>query len=150
VKIREKTEARKAKAGRAETRKKKQAMKTRGQWIKEAQVEFNKFIRLRDNDLPCISCGRFHSGQYQAGHFMTTASRPDLRFCEVQVRKQCAPCNNHLSGNIPAYRQSLVIIMGEEAVDQIENGPRGLSNWSIEDLKEIKAYYRDKTKELSK
>ena len=30
----------------------------RSYWLKAAQREFNKWVRLRDKDLPCISCGK--------------------------------------------------------------------------------------------
>ena len=126
----------------------KDRLKTRNDWIKEAQTVFNAYIRERDKDLPCISCGRHHSGQYHAGHFCTTKARPDLRFCEVQVRKQCAPCNNHLSGNIPLYRQSLITIIGEKWVDQIENGLRGSTDWTVEEIKEIKRHYQQELKRI--
>ncbi|MCM4701217.1 recombination protein NinG, partial [Escherichia coli] len=35
----------------------KLALKPRSYWIKQAQQAVNAFIRERDRDLPCISCG---------------------------------------------------------------------------------------------
>ena len=55
-----------AKVDRALTRAKRESLKSKAQWAKEAQTEFNRFIRLRDADQPCISCGRHHQGQYHA------------------------------------------------------------------------------------
>ena len=78
-----------------ETKQKLDKLKTKAQWAKEAQAAFNKFIRLRDHDQPCISCGRHHGGQYHAGHFLSVGARPELRFEELNVHKQCAPCNKH-------------------------------------------------------
>ena len=46
-----------AKQDRREHRDKKESIKPRHQLVKEAQREFNRFIRLRDHDQPCISCG---------------------------------------------------------------------------------------------
>ena len=89
---------------RKELREAKQRIKTRAEWLKEAQSEVNRYVRLRDKDLPCISCGRFHNGQYHAGHYRTVGSAPELRFELSNIHKQCAPCNNHLSGNIVNYR----------------------------------------------
>jgi hypothetical protein len=143
-----KKEAKKRAESARETRERKEALKTRGDHLKEAQREFNKFIRMRDAGKPCISCGRFHDGQMHAGHFLTTAARPDLRFCEHNCFAQCAPCNNHLSGNIPLYRQSLITILGPDLVDHMETGPRGNSNWSIEEIKEIKQFYREEWKRI--
>ncbi|WP_258530001.1 recombination protein NinG [Pseudomonas aeruginosa] len=37
----------------------KEKLKSRGRPLEEAQAAFNEFIRWRDWDRPCISCGRF-------------------------------------------------------------------------------------------
>ena len=52
----------------------KEKLKTRNEWLKEAQIAFNAFIRIRDIELPCISCGRHHTGQYHAGHYRSVGS----------------------------------------------------------------------------
>ena len=54
---------------RRKAKERKAKLKSRSEWLKEAQAVFNKFIRLRDKDQPCISCGRYHQGQYHAGHY---------------------------------------------------------------------------------
>lgn len=36
----------------------KERLKSRAKWLSEAQKVFNKFIRLRDKNEPCISCER--------------------------------------------------------------------------------------------
>lgn len=145
----EKQKAKKDREFRAETRKRKEQIKTKNEWAKEAQAAFNKYIRLRDAHLPCISCGRHHQGQYHAGHYRTVGANPELRFEESQVHKQCAPCNNHLSGNITNYRINLVKKIGIRAVEWIE-GPHELKRYTIEELKEIKAKYTKKARELEK
>ncbi|WP_333858833.1 recombination protein NinG, partial [Denitromonas sp.] len=45
----------------AETRRRKEAIKSRPELMREAQTAFNAYIRARDADLPCISCGRHHN-----------------------------------------------------------------------------------------
>src|SRR5512138_972951 len=72
-----------------ETRKLKEKIKTRSDWMKEAQTAFNAWVRFRDNDLPCISCGRFHDGQWHAGHYRSVGSSPELRFEPLNNNKQC-------------------------------------------------------------
>lgn len=52
----------------------KLALKPRSYWIKQAQQAVNAFIRERDRDLPCISCGTLTSAQWDAGHYRTTAA----------------------------------------------------------------------------
>ncbi|HED8921315.1 TPA: recombination protein NinG, partial [Pseudomonas aeruginosa] len=88
---------------RREIKVRKERLKSRADHLREAQAAFNEFIRLRDADQPCISCGRHHDGQYHAGHYRTVAASPELRFEPLNVNKQCAPCNNHKSGDIVNY-----------------------------------------------
>lgn len=122
-------------------------LKGRREWLKEAQNAFNRYIRLRDSNEPCISCGRYHDGQYHAGHYRTVGANPELRFEELNTHKQCAPCNNHKSGNIVEYRINLVKKIGEKALEWLE-GPHEPKKYTIEDLKEIKAKYTKLAREL--
>ncbi|HCF4141281.1 TPA: recombination protein NinG, partial [Pseudomonas aeruginosa] len=43
---------------RREIKVRKERLKSRADHLREAQAAFNEFIRLRDADQPCISCGR--------------------------------------------------------------------------------------------
>ena len=115
--------------------------------LKRTQQIFNKYIRLRDIYEPCISCNRRHEGQYHAGHYRTVGANPELRFDERNCHKQCAPCNNHLSGNIVNYRIHLLRILGSSVVEELE-GPHKAKRYTIEDLKEIQKLYNLKIKEL--
>lgn len=134
------------KARRADMREFKAKAKSRGDWMKEAQVEFNKFIRLRDAELPCISCG-ITAGQMHSSHYRSVGACPELRFSEVNAHKACAQCNTMKSGNIIEYRIELLKRTSMMTVDWIE-GPHEAKNYTIEDLKEIKAQYKAKWKEL--
>lgn len=126
---------------------KREKLKSKAQWAREAQAAFNSFIRERDADLPCISCGRHHGGQYHAGHYLSVGARPELRFVELNVMKQCAPCNTHLSGNSVMYRIALINRIGTASVEWLE-GPHEPTRYTIDDLKQIKATYAQKTKQL--
>jgi len=130
-------------------RAKREKLKSRADWAREAQTAFNAFIRARDHGQPCISCGRHHEGQNHAGHYRSVGAAPELRFIELNVHKQCAPCNTHKSGNIGAYRPRLIKKIGIEAVQWIE-GPHQPKHYSIEDLKEIKAKYTEAARMLKK
>lgn len=150
IEIAQKARAKKeAKEQRKELREAKERIKSRSEWMKEAQAQFNAYIRARDNDLPCISCGRHHKGQYHAGHYRTVGGNPELRFEELNVWKQCAPCNDHLHGNIVNYRIELLRRIGEEKLAWLE-GPHEPKKYTISELKEIKATYRKKANELLK
>lgn len=143
-------EARKkqAKADRLLQRQKLQALKSRSDWLKDLQKVFNQFIRLRDKDLPCISCGRYHQGQWHAGHYKTVGSSPELRFCEENVHKQCSPCNNHLSGNIVNYRLGLIAKIGLERVEWLERQDHPPLKLTVDEIKALIKVYKAKVKEL--
>ncbi len=137
---------------RRETKVKLQSLKTRGEWIAEAQAAFNGFIRARDAGKPCICCGRHsagmvHGGDFDAGHYRSRGSAPHLRFDERNVHAQLKQCNRYDSGNVVGYRMGLINRIGSDALDALEcdQEPR---RHSIEDLKALKATYQQKTKEL--
>ena len=136
-----------AKKEAREHREAKKKVKSRAQWMKEAQSAFNRYIRLRDQGKPCISCSRYHTGQIHAGHYRTTKAAPELRFNEFNCHAQCAPCNTHLSGNLVEYRIGIIQRLGVAAVEWLE-GPHEPKKYTIEDLKAIKADYTRKAKEL--
>lgn len=142
-----KKEAKEARKQRQELRKAKEKAKTRGDYVREAQTVFNKFIRIRDSELPCISCGRYHSGQIHAGHFRATSVAPALRFDEINVHAQCQPCNCHKHGNLIEYRINLIKRIGIEKVEWLE-GPHEPKKYSIDELKEIKRKYSNLVKEM--
>lgn len=123
------------------------ALKTRTQWLREAQAAFNAFIRARDHDQPCVSCGRFHDGSYDAGHYRSIGAQPALRFDETNVHKQCVPCNQHKGGNVVEYRIRLIRKIGREGVEllEIEHEP---AKYTIEDAQRIKVIYKAKLKAL--
>ena len=135
------------KAERESVKKRKEAIKSKADWAREAQTAFNAWIRARDEGLPCISCGRHHQGQWHAGHYLSTGARPELRYTESNVHRQCAPCNTHLSGNAVLYRIGLINRIGSDAVEWLE-GPHELPKWTAADYRAIRDTYRQKLKEM--
>lgn len=138
----------KAKEQRQERAATKAKLKTRADWLREAQAAINSWVRLvRDVDKPCISCGRQHEGKYDCGHYLSRGAHPNLAFVENNLAKQCAPCNQYLSGNQIRFRQGLIVRIGLEAVEALEsdNEPR---KYSISDLQAIKAEYSQRLRGL--
>lgn len=138
-----------AQVERREIKVRKEKLKSRADHLREAQAVFNEWVRLRDADLPCVSCGRHHDGQYHAGHYRTVGANPEIRFEPLNAWKQCAPCNTHLSGNLVSYRLSLLQRIGAEKLAWLE-GPHPARKYTIEEIKAIKAEYREKIKELKR
>lgn len=134
---------------REQTRQKREALKTRGDRLREAQIAFNRFIRARDAALPCISCGRDTGAKRNAGHYRSVGAAPELRFNELNVHGQCEHCNSYLSGNLIYYRKGLIRRVGVEVVEWLESNHPPLK-LGIEELKQLKADYNRKARELEK
>ena len=135
---------------RADIRKRKEALKSRSDWLREAQTACNAYIRERDKGLPCISCGNTRDVKYCAGHYKTRGGNPELRFHPFNINRQCDwYCNLNLSGNITEYRKALIKKIGIKNVEWLE-GEHQAQNWTIEDIKEIKAYYKEQLKQLKR
>lgn len=129
---------------------KKKALKTRAEWLKEAQAEFNRFIRKRDEKDPCISCGKSNDGSHQrhASHYKSRGAFPELAFNELNCHASCSRCNNFLSGNLVPYRAALIDKIGLEQVEWLE-GPHEPLKLTIEQIQEIKTKYKSKCKEFT-
>lgn len=133
---------------RKSDRERRLAMKSRQEWLKEAQAAFNAYIRARDHAQPCISCGRFHTGSYDAGHYRSVGAQPALRFNETNVHKQCVPCNQHKGGNIVEYRIRLIEKIGRVSVEWLEQEHPPLK-LDIPAIKEIKEEYKRRARQLA-
>jgi Bacteriophage Lambda NinG protein len=138
---------RREKRERAEIRAAKDQAKKLSTLRSEAQKAFNAYIRARDADKTCVSCGRRHDGQWHAGHYLSVGARPELRFDESNCHRQCQPCNAHLHGNLVLYRAELIKRVGLAEVERLE-GPHEPLKLTRDDLRALKAIYRAKTKEL--
>lgn len=130
----------------AETKARKEKLKSRSQWANDAQTAFNAFIRERDRGLPCISSGRF-TGKMNAGHYLSRGAHPELRFHEDNCHLQSEKDNSYLSGNQAEYRHRLIEKIGLERVEWLE-GPHEPKHYTIDELKAIKAEYKAKLKGL--
>ena len=147
-----------AKAKREEaksTRAAKIKLKTRREWISEAQVAVNKVVRLRDAlaGYGCISCGaspnaRF-GGAMDAGHFRSVGSAPHLRYFLPQIWAQCKRCNRDLGGSYANYRKGLIERRGVAFVERIE-AMQGTAKWSIEYLQRLKKVMNKKARRLER
>lgn len=149
---RAKVEKREMVRDKRETRAKLIEKKGRGYWIAAAQKEFNTFIRLRDQlaGHPCISSGRplnWTGNAVDAGHYRSRGSAPHLRFDERNCHAQSKQENRYASGNVVDYRLGLIARIGLEAVEALESDQES-RKWSIDDLKQIKATYAAKVREL--
>lgn len=124
-----------------------QDLETVQDYIKMAQIIFNKYIRLRDKGQVCISCQKKPLKE-NAGHFFNANNHYNVRFDERNVHLQCEHCNTYLSGNLLEYRTNLINKIGNSEFIILEAEARKTRKFTKEELKELMAEYKKKCKEL--
>ena len=146
------------------TRIMKAKIKKRSEWIKEDQAAFNAYVRKRDEGHVCISCGKSKAElkidnpiSMVCGHYLSVGSHPELRFHPFNGNLQCTRCNGGAGKygqfNSKAltvtqeYRVNLIDKIGLENVEWLE-GPHITQNRTLDDLKDMKQYYKEQLKLL--
>ena len=121
--------------------------------IKELDVWFSRYIRLKYSDsrgyCRCISCGKVYFWkEIQNGHYMSRRYM-STRFSEDNCRPQGVECNIFNQGAIQMYRRALIKEIGEQRVDLIEVRARQENkNWSLFELKQLIEYYKKEVEKL--
>lgn len=151
---REREDTKQRQEQRRKDRETRDRLKTRSDWMKDAQREFNRFIRERDKQAgyPCISSGRqldWSGNAVDAGHYRSVGAAPHLRFDERNCHAQSKHDNQYKAGNVVEYRLNLIARIGLEQVEALE-ADQTPKHYSIEDLKYITRRYRERWKELAK
>ena len=93
--------------------------------LNNLQTVVNEFIRLRDQDLDCISCGLPNDGSHQrhASHYKGRGHNSFLRFYTLNIHASCAQCNAFKSGNISGYTPRLEARYSPGLVQKLINSP---------------------------
>jgi hypothetical protein len=136
----------KAKAWKKTKAKMKTDLMTLQDYLKLAQITFNKYIRLRDKGNVCISCQKPPKKE-NAGHFFNANNHYNVRFDERNVHLQCEHCNTFLSGNLINYRENLLKKIGAEQFNVLEGKSKVTRKFTKEELKEIIETYKKKIKQ---
>jgi hypothetical protein len=127
------------------TRLKKELMSLQD-WLKLAQMTFNKWIRHRDKGLNCISCDK-PPKKANAGHYFSQGGHSNVRFHEDNVHLQCEHCNSYLSGNLLNYQIGIEKRIGGERLIALHEQAHTTKKWTIKELNEIIETYKRKLKE---
>lgn len=143
-----------AKEDRAETKRRREEMKSLRDLLAEAQTEFNRFIRLRDADLPCICCGSVFEpmkpgGSMDAGHFRSRSTAPQIRFNEDNVFGQRKNCNRPGGTTYAKFRAGAIERIGLERVEAVE-ADNTAKKWDKDEVREIRETYKAKAKAMEK
>lgn len=160
---------RKAKDERRDYFRQKEKLKTRSDWIAEAEEAVRRFRRLEElsKGEGCISCQRTQEevqgtdgwkpgGAWDAGHFLSKGARPELRLEPLNIWLQCKGCNAG-SGKYARkgytvsqnFEANLRTKRGDELVDWLK-GPHEQKKYTADELKAIRDKYRRKARELEK
>lgn len=132
---------------RAKTKALRHRLETIPELTKKAQAAFNRYIRLRDRGLPCISCGTPWKENFQACHYVPAGRSNKLRFEEDNVHGGCVRCNLYESGNLRGYRIGLIERIGVERVEQLETDHEA-RKWTKEELRGLTSKYKQLAKEI--
>lgn len=96
----------------------KKELLTHSDYLGLLQVVFNKYIRLRDKNRLCISCGKKVVDGH-ASHFFSVGAYPNLRFNENNVHLSCIECNLHKHGNTAEYALRLPERIGQAEFNKL-------------------------------
>ena len=136
----------KLKAWNERKKKAKEELLTVQDYLKLAQQVFNKYIRLRDKGLNCISCNK-KALKENAGHFYNANNHYNVRFDENNVHLQCEHCNTFLSGNLINYRENLIKKIGVKEFKELEQRANKTRKFTKVELKQILETYKQKLKD---
>jgi hypothetical protein len=108
------------------------------------------YVRKRDKDKNCISCGCQWNDKFQAGHYYPGGSFETLKFHLDNINGQCEQCNLFKEGNFENYTLNLPERIGKERFDNLvrlaQIDKQFSKVWNLENLKEI----RENIKKLNK
>jgi len=75
------------------------------------------YVRYRDRNDTCISCGGPLGDECHAGHFLEAGNNTELKFHKDNIHAQCVHCNITLNGNREGYEPRLRRKIGNVRVD---------------------------------
>ena len=134
------------KAQKAKLQAKKKEFLTKSDHIKLAQSAFNAWVRFRDRNEPCISCGSMNNdvvrgGKRDCGHMLSRGAHPEHRFRLDNTASQCVKCNRFLNGNVANFRIGMINRWGLERIEALEcdHKPR---KFTIDYLKRLTAVFK--------
>lgn len=130
----------------------RQKLKTRSDWMREAQAAWNFYVRWRDFGLPCPSCGdpmqnQKRGGMIDCSHYRSVGSSPGTRFNLHNAAAACVKCNRYLGGNVAALRVGLIARIGLAKVEAVEADNR-VRKFDIPYLMRIKKIFTRKAKRI--
>jgi hypothetical protein len=116
--------------------------------LKLTQAVFNKYIRLRDDGLNCISCDK-QPKKKNCGHYYSSGGHSNVRFDEMNCNLQCEHCNTFLSGALIEYGINLEKKIGTDEFIMLRERAYEVKRWNKDELKELQEVYKAKIKQIT-
>ena len=111
---------------------------------KKLQLVFNSYIRKRDKNKRCISCGQ--RKPLEAGHYYAVGGYDGLRFDEDNVHGECARCNRFDQSHLIGYGINLEKRIGADKIQKLHEKARAYkmsgNRWERDDLEQKIKHYK--------
>ena len=120
-------------------------------YYQDALKIFNEYIRKRDKDKPCVSCGA-KAGTYRisSGHYFPQGQNKSIALDERNAHGQCwYNCNSQKSGNLSEYYPELINRIGIDNYNDLVEKKKIAKHYTIDELLEIINYYKNKLKTIA-
>ena len=124
------------------------ASKTKSLAKKKADKYFSDFIRKRDAQKPCVTCGNYKSDK-DCGHFVSRRFEA-TRYDEKNAHGQCLKCNRFENGNQFEHGQAIDKMYGEGTAEKLFIKSKMLCKRKKSDYEFIAQEYKSKLEQLCK
>jgi hypothetical protein len=115
---------------------------------KAAVRSCHAYIRERDKNKGCITCGASLIGvKFDAGHFFKS-THSYTKFMEKNIHGQCVACNQYRGGEELKYREAIIAKYGIRTLKALEKCKHKKVKRTAQDYKKIEEYYKQKLKDL--
>ena len=128
----------------------KENLQTKSDYIKILQILVNRYVKLRDNGLPCISCQKEIKNKRDSGHYFSVGGYPSVRFDLRNINSQCINCNQFNGGNLIEYRKHLINKIGQNEFDELDRLAHQKRQYTIDEIKDLIKEYKEKIKQIEK
>lgn len=108
----------------------------------KADKYFSLFIRERDRDKPCITCGKLTSKK-DCGHFISRRFE-STRYDEKNCGGQCLKCNRFEYGNQFAFSLKIDKLYGDGTAKRLHEKSLMFCKRNQNDYEEIAKEYKSK------
>jgi len=129
---------------------KKEELKTVSDLMKEVQVVCNAFIRERDKNKGCISCGCDLSSKFDAGHYFSSFGHKNITFNLDNIHAQCVACNQYKHGNLIQYQIGIQKRIGAERLLKLHELAHKEYKPTRDELRKLKKKFQEKLAALKK